>query len=93
MNSKIISDNKVLEIFSDELRNNKKGLFKKNSKNKDDFPTLILSRIEESIEFSNNKNKNKKPNRRSVRLNDKLIDTYNHILIAEDDQKESAQQK
>ena len=93
MNSKIISDNKVLEIFSDELRNNKKGLFKKNSKNKDDFPTLILSRIEESIEFSNNKNKNKKPNRRSVRLNDKLIDTYNHILIAEEDQKESAQQK
>ena len=58
MEKSIVNENKILEIFSDELRN-KKSLLKSNNKNKNDLPTLILSRIEESIELANNLNQNR----------------------------------
>ena len=50
MNSNIVDDDKILEIFSDEFKNNKKGLLKINNKNKTDFLALIISKI---IELNN----------------------------------------
>ena len=56
MEKATVNESKIYEIFSDELRNNKKSLLKKNNKN--DIPTIVFSRVEESIEIPNNINKN-----------------------------------
>ena len=83
MNSNIVDDDKILEIFSDEFKNNKKGLLKINNKNRTDFLALIISKIIELNDAVNNKNKKQNQNN----------DSSSKLLITEDEENEITQKK